>query len=365
MASPVLTPPISSSSSASTTTTATTTTTASIPQGWSKELRRYTKEQVVDQSPSRKHGMSFEEEKFRRAQMITIIYETLQDLHLSVYTSGLVAATFFHHFFMKFSFHEFDAFEVACACVFLAAKIEDQKYNVQTVVEKCHKARSADKTVRYAVDSKEGREFCRRVLDQEVLVLQVMGFHLKFATVANCNTQLSKRYLQKDIDENILKKIVYYSMWMMRAMHKSVAILIYSPQELSIALLVAAMDCPAHTDTKYSYREYTNTPRDWFKQHLPNFTYDNIYEIVQYFHDLIEEIPESARTAKPGDLTKDQLIDFLDNASRKHCSSVIPELASSSSSSSSVGHKRERSLTGAFDGSDDVATPSSPKRQKH
>jgi hypothetical protein len=106
MASPALTPPINNGTPLA----ASSSSTAPLPQGWSKELMRYPKETVMSDAPSRKHGFSYEEEKLRRAEMVTVIYESVRELHLSVFSSGIVAATFFHHFFMKFSLQEFDPF---------------------------------------------------------------------------------------------------------------------------------------------------------------------------------------------------------------------------------------------------------------
>jgi hypothetical protein len=113
----------------------------------------------------------------------------------------------------------------------------------------------------------------RRVLDQEVLVLQVMGFHLKFSTVANCSAQLTKRHLT--IEENVMKKSVFYSLWLIQALYRSVAILIYTPQELSVAVIDASLECPSH-DRRFTFKELTNTPRDWYKAFMPDMTQEKI-----------------------------------------------------------------------------------------
>jgi hypothetical protein len=51
--------------------------------------------------------------------------------------------------------------------------------------------------------------------------------------------------------------------------------LIYTPQELSVAVIDASLECPSH-DRRFTFKELTNTPRDWYKAFMPDMTQEKI-----------------------------------------------------------------------------------------
>jgi hypothetical protein len=53
------------------------------------------------------------------------------------------AMVFFHRFYAKHSFKEFDRFEVAVSCILLAAKTEEAPKKLQVIIIECHRLKTA------------------------------------------------------------------------------------------------------------------------------------------------------------------------------------------------------------------------------
>mmetsp|Transcript_36480 Transcript_36480/g.74125 ORF Transcript_36480/g.74125 Transcript_36480/m.74125 type:complete len:336 (-) Transcript_36480:86-1093(-) len=80
--------------------------------------------QALRDSPSRKDKMSEEEE--RRYRRKTVIFmENLSEKVRIDWQSQATAQIFFHYFFARHSFRRHQRFNVAVACLFLAAKVEE------------------------------------------------------------------------------------------------------------------------------------------------------------------------------------------------------------------------------------------------
>lgn len=149
----------------------------------------------VSQLPSVKEdGMSVEEEATKRKKTCRFIEEACRILKLPRVATA-TALVFFHRFYAKHSFAKHDRFEVAVACILLAAKTEESPRKVVNVLEECHKLRSramaagrmssqgnSPTTPNPAepLDPK-GEEFTKikeRILLLERVVLHTIGFEL-------------------------------------------------------------------------------------------------------------------------------------------------------------------------------------------
>jgi cyclin T len=96
----------------------------------------------TSQLPSVKDdGMSLEEETTKRKKTCRFIEEACRILRLPRVATA-TALVFFHRFYAKHSFGKHDRFEVAVACILLAAKTEESPRKVVNCLEECHKLRS-------------------------------------------------------------------------------------------------------------------------------------------------------------------------------------------------------------------------------
>jgi hypothetical protein len=91
----------------------------------------------ISQLPSLKDGMTAEEEAMKRRKTCRFIEEAGRVLKLPRVAVS-TAMVFFHRFYAKHSFSTHDRFEVAVACIVLAAKTEESPKKVNTVILDCH-----------------------------------------------------------------------------------------------------------------------------------------------------------------------------------------------------------------------------------
>jgi cyclin T len=149
----------------------------------------------ISELPSVKDdGMSVEEEATKRKKTCRFIEEACRILKLPRVATA-TALVFFHRFYAKHSFAKHDRFEVACACILLAAKTEESPRKVANVLEECHKLRSRamaagrissqgnspSATTSAEPLDPQGEEFPKlkeRILLLERVVLHTIGFEL-------------------------------------------------------------------------------------------------------------------------------------------------------------------------------------------
>ncbi len=98
------------------------------------------KERLDETSPSRRDGMSKEEEERYRSTACKFLKDLGKELHLPVVKhpfTVVVAQTLFHRFFARQSFKQFDRFEIVATALFLAAKVqESDKANLSKILKK-------------------------------------------------------------------------------------------------------------------------------------------------------------------------------------------------------------------------------------
>lgn len=149
----------------------------------------------VSQLPSVKDGISPEEEADKRRKTCRFIEEAGRILKLPR-VAVATAMVFFHRFYAKHSFAEHDRFEVAVACLLLAAKTEEAPKKLNTVIDECHKlkyrgmaaGRISQNSPAHPTSSSSngsldpaGEEFLKlkeRILLLERVILHTIGFEL-------------------------------------------------------------------------------------------------------------------------------------------------------------------------------------------
>jgi transcription initiation factor TFIIIB Brf1 subunit/transcription initiation factor TFIIB len=149
----------------------------------------------ISQLPSLKDGMTIEEEAIKRRKTCRFIEEAGRMLKLPRVAVS-TAMVFFHRFYAKHSFLEHDRFEVAVACIVLAAKTEESPKKLDLVIDECHKLKvrgmqagriSQMGSAVYMQSSNggsldpKGEEFTKlkeRILLLERVILHTIGFEL-------------------------------------------------------------------------------------------------------------------------------------------------------------------------------------------
>lgn len=136
--------------------------------------------------------MTVAEEKTKRKKTCRFIEESGRVLRLPR-VAVATAMVFFHRFYAKHSFNEHDRFEVAAACVLLAAKTEESPKKLSVVIQECHRLKNRGMQrggsspgpvgsggTGGSLDPK-GEEFLKlkeRILLLERVILHTIGFEL-------------------------------------------------------------------------------------------------------------------------------------------------------------------------------------------
>ena len=90
----------------------------------------------ISHLPSLKDGMTVEQETTTRRKTCRFIMEAAKQLKFQSIAIS-TAMVFFHRFYAKHSFKAHDRFEVAVACVLLAAKIEESPKKLMEIITRC------------------------------------------------------------------------------------------------------------------------------------------------------------------------------------------------------------------------------------
>jgi cyclin T len=188
--------------------------------------------------PSVKDGMSLVEEGLKRRKTCRFIEEAGRILKLPRVATA-TAMVFFHRFYAKHSFNEHDRFEVAVACILLAAKTEEAPRKVMAVIDECYKLRSrAQAAGRMSQTSPNhpasisggtsldpaSEEFLKlkeRILLLERVVLHTIGFELSIDHPYKFLVETIKKLINKraveyvapnKLRDKMMHELVQYSM---------------------------------------------------------------------------------------------------------------------------------------------------------
>lgn len=124
--------------------------------------------------PSRKHNISAKEERTKRRKtcnFIQVVGGKLKLPHIVIATAML----FFHHFYAKHSFKDYDPFEVALASILLAAKTEEAPKKLTTVVQACYHVKTKQTL---DLDGEEFKKLKKSALLLERMILHTIAFEL-------------------------------------------------------------------------------------------------------------------------------------------------------------------------------------------
>jgi len=129
-------------------------------------------------TPSIRHGMTKEEENSKRKQGIEFIMNCGHQLRLP-YNAICTAAVYFHKFYIRRSFKVHLHYDIAAACLYLAAKAEETRKRCAAVVETCYYVRHEKKAPSPRTSPAEHSALVERVLDKELILLQTIEFNFQ------------------------------------------------------------------------------------------------------------------------------------------------------------------------------------------
>jgi cyclin T len=113
--------------------------TSSRESWWDQTMTRWYVSRVeILNSPSiRLHGLDHETELSKRQTCASLIQEMATRLKVQQLVTN-TAIIYMHRFYLIHSFHNFEAHWVAPACLFLAAKVEEQPRRLEHVIREAH-----------------------------------------------------------------------------------------------------------------------------------------------------------------------------------------------------------------------------------
>mmetsp|Transcript_32977 Transcript_32977/g.105225 ORF Transcript_32977/g.105225 Transcript_32977/m.105225 type:complete len:333 (-) Transcript_32977:165-1163(-) len=134
----------------------------------------------LSNSPSRRDGMSFAEEKKALRQTMWFVQEVAKELKLPP-VAVMTAQTFLNRFYALQSFLKYDRFVAAQACLFLAAKVEESPTKLHKIVTTARAVRGKDEgggqqQAPFVAGSAGFEEAKNEVLSCERAVLYTIGY---------------------------------------------------------------------------------------------------------------------------------------------------------------------------------------------
>eukprot|EP00697_Spironema_sp_BW2_P012471 gnl/Spiro4/2871_TR1411_c0_g1_i1.p1 gnl/Spiro4/2871_TR1411_c0_g1~~gnl/Spiro4/2871_TR1411_c0_g1_i1.p1 ORF type:complete len:359 (+),score=59.47 gnl/Spiro4/2871_TR1411_c0_g1_i1:156-1079(+) len=137
--------------------------------------RWFFSEQQVADSPSRKFGISGPEESVLRAKVIRYIREASIKLRLPQVVIA-TASVYFHRFFSRRSFTQFNGNIIATACIFLASKVEEASARSRDVINVARRILTPNEAL---LDVDQGYwELKDQLIAAEQTLLRVLGYNL-------------------------------------------------------------------------------------------------------------------------------------------------------------------------------------------
>lgn len=131
----------------------------------------------LEETPSRRDGISQAEEKEQRKIACGFIQDAGMKLKMPQYTIA-TAIVYFHRFYMRHSFKHFDAKLVGTACMFLAGKAEETPRKLKDAVSMGYQLKYPDRPALKA-DSEEMSKRQDQIVNVEREVLKAILFNMK------------------------------------------------------------------------------------------------------------------------------------------------------------------------------------------
>lgn len=133
--------------------------------------------QSLDNPPSIAPGFTLEDDRKKRRDVCTFILKLGEKATLNNFVIA-TAAVYFHTFFMRYSFAEYNAEEIGFAALFLATKVEDSRRKLSDLQQFFYEE-SKILPVPHP-SSQEFKDLRQKILRLEMLLLEAVEFNFDF-----------------------------------------------------------------------------------------------------------------------------------------------------------------------------------------
>lgn len=134
-------------------------------------------EEISGSTPSRRDGITYEQELVSRAKGVNFIIQVAAALQLprmTVYT----ASVFLHRFYMRCSIKKYHYYDIGGACLFLATKVEESTRRAREVAIACTRVASKKPKMIVTEETPELWKWRDRILFDEEVVLEMLCFDM-------------------------------------------------------------------------------------------------------------------------------------------------------------------------------------------
>ncbi|XP_074652903.1 uncharacterized protein LOC141907222 [Tubulanus polymorphus] len=231
----------------------------------------------LQNTPSRKAGIDAEKELTYRQQGGQLIQDMGQRLHVTQLCIN-TAIVYLHRFYMFHSFTKFHRNDLAPACLFLAAKVEEQPRKLEHVVSIAHRCLNRDEP---ALDTKSEKylEKAQELVVNENILLQTLGFEI---TVDHPHTHVIKTCQLVRSSKDLTQTSYFLAT---NSLHLTTMCLQYKP---TVVCCVAI-----HLACKWSSWEFPQSSEghQWWWYVDKTVTEELLEQLVQEFLNIIDKCP--------------------------------------------------------------------------
>ncbi|KAL4229407.1 Cyclin-T2 [Mactra antiquata] len=244
----------------------------------------FTSEQLLN-TPSRKNGIDADKELSYRQQAANLIQDMGQRLQVEQLCIN-TAIVYMHRFYMFRSFTRFPRNDMAPACLFLAAKVEEQPRKLEHVIKVAHACLNRDHNTPTPDPKTEAYlEQAQQLVINENILLQTLGFEV---TVDHPHTHVVKAstvILAKASKD--LSKTSYYLAT--NSLHMTTFCLQYRPTVVACCCIYLACRWANYKIPR------SNEGREWFQYVDPRVTPQIIEELYNEFLNILNKSPMKLR----------------------------------------------------------------------
>lgn len=239
----------------------------------------FTKEQLLN-TPSRKSGIENDKELIYRQQAANLIQDMGQRLQVTQLCIN-TAIVYMHRFYMFHSFQKFHRNAMAAACLFLAAKVEEQPRKLEHVIKVSNICQNKDSQV--DTTSEEYLNEAHQLVINESILLQTLGFDL---TVDHPHTNVVKTCQLVKATKDLAQTSYFLAT---NSLHLTTMCLLYKST-------IVACVC-VHLACKWSKWEIpsSNEGKEWFWYMDKSVTTELLEELTQEFLNILDQCPSKLK----------------------------------------------------------------------
>jgi hypothetical protein len=258
----------------------------------------WSKEDFIENTPSRKDGISQETEKRYRKDGVTLIIlcSTSLGLHHDTMATG---AVFFHRFFMLQSFKHFHRWVMAASCLLLAGKVEETPKKCKDILKTVKAHLTEEQWAKFGSDPKD------ELLTHEKILLQTIMFDLVVEnpyahmltfskTLMELATKAKKKDEKLEVKQEKLQKLVQLAWTFINDSLCTTLPLHWEPQAIAVAFLYRAAKM-----SDISIQSLCGTRRSWWRQFADTVDEHDLEKISAELTDLYNQQDDKGAKGEP------------------------------------------------------------------